>query len=133
MGLRDDNKLNSSGNPSVVRTHPSALYQQQQPTRALCGSMPTMSSQRAALTNGCHPEKRPNANIFHPQQSASRALSVSTACLPQCFDKYNTNLLARPTNQGLTNLARAHYNPVGFQTRSNVRHERISIYTLFLF
>jgi len=71
------------------------------------------------MTNGCHSAKPSysqlcNSNLSRQQQpsSGNRALSASVVGLPECYNKYNTNMLARPGNQGLTNLARAHYNPV---------------------
>jgi hypothetical protein len=74
--------------------------------------MPPMSPQRSMMTNGYHPMKPPIPHQYRQHQPVNRALSASAVCLPQCDNKYNTNMLARPGNQGLTNLSRAQYNPV---------------------
>lgn len=81
--------------------------------------MPPMQPRNSMMPNGCHSAKpsysQPgNPNMYrHPQQQpGNRALSGAAIGLPQCYNKYNTNVLARPGNPGLNNLARAHYNPV---------------------
>lgn len=108
-----------NNNPHVVRTNPTTFYQQN--GRVPCNSTPSMLPRQPMMTNGCHSAKpsysqQCNPNMFRQQQqqqSGNRALSASANGLPQCYNKYNTNMLTRPGNQSLTNLARAHYNPVG--------------------
>ena len=110
IGIQNGIKQNIGTNPYVVRTNPTAFYQQH--GCVPCTSIPPMSPQHSMMTNGYHPMKPSYPHLYRQHQPVNRALSASTVCLPQCYNKYNTNILARPGNQGLTNLSRAHYNPV---------------------
>ena len=84
--------------------------------------MPSMSPQRTLMTNNYQqPTKQPYAKPCNPnmyrqqqqqQQQNNRVLSAATGGLSHCHNKYHTNMLTRPGNQGLTNLGRGHYNPV---------------------
>ncbi len=117
IGFQNNNKQNVNSNPYVVRTNPTTLYQQH--GRAPCTTTPSMSPQHSMMTNGYQPTKPAYTRLCNPnmyrqqqQQQGNRALSASAGGLAQCYNKYNSNMLTRPGNQGLTNLARAHYNPV---------------------
>ncbi|CAF2748853.1 unnamed protein product [Rotaria sp. Silwood2] len=114
IGIQNCNKEKTSSNSCVVRTNPPCFYQQQ--ARVAGSSIRPMSPQHSIMINGCHSAKPSYSQLCNPtidrqQQPNSRVLSASTACLPQYLNKYNTNMLTRPGNQGLTNIARAHYNP----------------------
>ncbi|CAF3337246.1 unnamed protein product [Rotaria sp. Silwood1] len=114
IGIQNDNKENTSMKSCVVRTNPPCFYQRQ--ARVACPSIRPMSTGHSMISNGCHSTKSSysqlcNPTIYRQQQPNNRVLSTSAVCLPQCFNKYNTNVLTRPGNQGLTNIARAHYNP----------------------
>ncbi|CAF3992369.1 unnamed protein product [Rotaria sordida] len=121
IGIKNNNnnKEIPSNNPCVVRTNPPCFYQQQ--TRMGCPSIRPMSSRHSMMTNAYHSAKSSysqlcNSSMYRQQQQqqqqpSNRILSTSSVCLPQCFNKYNTNILARPGNQGLTNITRGHYNP----------------------
>jgi hypothetical protein len=114
IGYQNGNQQNTNGNPHVVRTNPTTSYQQH--GRVPCTSKPSVPPQQSMMTNGYHPTKPSYSRLCNPnvhrQQQGNRALSASAAGLAQCYNKYNTNMLARPGNQGSTNLTRAHYNPV---------------------
>lgn len=114
IGLRDENQSNNnSGQTNVVRADPTIVYQQQQQNRVTYGMGNSMLSQRASMTNGCQSGRTSNGtNTFVGQQPMNRHSISSSNCLSQLNDKYKSNLLTRPGQQGLMNLSRSHYNPV---------------------
>jgi hypothetical protein len=117
IGIQNDTKPNTNNNPYPVRPNSTAFYQQH--AHGPSTSTPSMIPRHSMMNNGCHPGKQSYAQLGHPnmyrpqqQQPNNRALSASGVGLPQCYERYKTNTLARAGNQGLNNLSRAHYNPV---------------------
>ncbi|UJR25212.1 hypothetical protein I4U23_006564 [Adineta vaga] len=114
IGIKNDNKINTKENSFVARTNPTPYYQQN--SQRPCHSISSMLPRQSMMVNNCQSTKPSyfhacNPNIYREQQANNRALSTSATGLSQCFNKYNTNILARQNNQGITNCNRAQYNP----------------------
>ena len=117
--MSNENPQGTTGNPCAVRTNPTLFYQQQH-GRSPASTMQPMFSQRPTVIDICNPfyiayySRVFKGSLCRPQQQqpVPRLLSASAIGLPQHCNKYSSHVLARPSNQGLTNLIRAHYNPV---------------------